>query len=164
MENVISKTKYLFISLIIVLAFSCSAEDGADGADGADGNANVTSVQINGVSFIDGETSYSVSELTQDILDNGVVISYFRDSGASTWFALPLSLSGFEVFIQSIQLGTITIRANYNASNIDFRFVLIEASNKSAGLTKQGVFNELKAAGIDVNNYNEVMDYYGLDY
>jgi len=177
MKNVISKTRYVLMALIIALTVSCNGEDGAigppgpagqngtNGNDGIDGNANVTSVTMAGTSFIDGENNYSVSELTQDILDTGVVIGYLRNSGASTWFALPLSFSGFEVFIQSMQLGTITLRANYNGNDVDLRFVFIESTNKSAAkLSKQSVLDKLKAAEVDINNYNEVMDYYGLDY
>jgi len=167
MENVISKTKYVFIALIIALISSCSGEDGINGIDGVegpaglDGNANVTSVLLENISFVAGDKDLSVTELTQDILDNGVVIGYLRNSGESTWFALPLSFGGFELFIQSIQLGSVTIRSNYVGNGTDFRFVLIEA-NKSAN--NSSVFTDLKEAGVDINNFNEVMDYYGLNY
>jgi len=171
MKNVISITKYVFMTLIIMFIFSCTGEDGVDGLPGAtgqdgtngqDGNANVISVLLENVSFVAGEKVLTVTELNQDILDSGVVIGYLRNSGESTWFALPLSFSGFELFIQSIQLGSITIRANYVGNGTDFRFVLIESTNKSAG--NSSVYSELKAKGIDINNFNEVMDYYGLDY
>lgn len=173
MKNVISKTKYMFIALIIALISSCSGEDGINGIDGAegpagqdgtngqDGNANVTSVLIENISFVAGEKILPVTELTQDILDKGVVFGYLRNSGESTWFALPLSFGGFELFIQSIQLGSVTIRANYVGNGTDFRFVLIEASNST---NNSSVFTDLKRAGIDINNFNEVMDYYGLDH
>lgn len=171
MKKVISKTQHVFMVLIIMLTFSCSGEDGADGLNGAtgqdgtngeDGNANVTSVLLENISFVPGETTLTVTELNQDILDSGVVIGYLRNSGESTWFALPLSFGGFELFIQSIQLGSITIRANYVGNVTDFRFVLIESTNKSA--SSSSVYSELKTAGVDINNFNEVMDYYGLDY
>ena len=177
MKKVISKTKYVFMALIIMLTLSCTGEDGADGIPGAagqdgtngtngtngeDGNANVTSVLLENVSFVPGEKILTVTELNQDILDSGVVIGYLRNSGESTWFALPLSFSGFELFIQSIQLGSITIRANYIGNGTDFRFVLIESTNISAD--NSSVYGNLKAAGIDINNFKEVMDYYGLDY
>lgn len=167
MKNVISKNKFVLVVLITVLFFSCAGEDGAmgppgqDGANGQDGNANVISVLIPNVSFVDGEKTLSVPELTQDILDNGAVIGYLRNTGESTWFALPLSFSGFEVYIQSLQLGSITIRANYVGNQTDFRFVLIEASDKSAG--KSNIINNLKNSGIDINDYNQVVAYYGLD-
>ena len=152
--------------MIIALISSCSGEDGINGIDGVegpaglDGNANVTSVLLENISFVAGDKDLSVTELTQDILDNGVVIGYLRNSGESTWFALPLSFGGFELFIQSIQLGSVTIRSNYVGNGTDFRFVLIEA-NKSAN--NSSVFTDLKEAGVDINNFNEVMDYYGLN-
>ncbi len=91
MKKVISKTKYVFMALIIMLTLSCTGEDGADGIPGAagqdgtngtngeDGNANVTSVLLENVSFVPGEKILTVTELNQDILDSGVVIGYLRN-------------------------------------------------------------------------------------
>jgi len=188
MKNVISKTKYVLMALIMVVTFSCSPEDGADGAqgpagpagqdgtNGQDGNANVQTFTFD-TSTEDGQIwNIDAPQLTQDVLDNDGVLTYLR-RGGSYYFVPGTS---FNDEIKAVLLPSIVQLLFYNrlsganvtpaVGNYDLlKLVIIESSNTTAGRgtsksKKQNVFNELKAAGVDVNNYNEVMDYYGLDY
>jgi hypothetical protein len=111
MKTIVLKTKYFLLSLIVVLAFSCSAEDGAPGEQGLQGvqgpqgpqgeqgekgdpgesgNGNVISVVLENETLALGENEFSVPELTQDIFDNGLVYAYITGD-PSIWFALPVS-------------------------------------------------------------------------
>jgi len=193
MKNVMSKTMYVLMALIMVVTFSCSPEDGVDGIDGAqgqqgpagqngvngqDGNANVQTF-IFDISGVSGTSHLqSISELTQDVIDNDVILGY-------------VNRNGFQYPLPAIKVqGTYNIRTLYKVGQYDIYFhlssngnshsiaagsleelkiIIIESSVTKAGNSsntskKQNIFNELKAAGVDVNNYNEVMNYYGLEY
>ncbi len=141
--------------------------NGTDGTDGTDGNANVTSVIMLGESISIGYNNLAVSELTQDIYDNGVVLGYTTVPGNSFWENLPvISPSDQTVMLEidRISLGTITLLSTFDQI-LDFRFVLI-ASNTSSGRTtnsQQAIYNELATANIDVNDYYAVCAYYGVN-
>jgi len=85
---------FLAMSLLIT---SCSGEDGEDGMDGADGsigltgedgtdgedgNANVTSILFDSFSTTTGINTFEISEITQDIVDNGLVLGYAQVPGS----------------------------------------------------------------------------------
>ena len=127
MKNVILKTKYVLLALSILFTFSCSPEDGEMGAEGPvgkDGNANVTSVVMLDPVVQPGINSYSVPELTQDIVDRGMVFGYFGQDGA--WFPMSKTLG---VKIHFIGVGNIKLDTDFTSNgNRNFRFVLI-ASN-----------------------------------
>ncbi|MCX7550666.1 hypothetical protein [Xanthomarina sp. F2636L] len=121
-SNLISKSKYVLLAFLVIFSFSCSPEDGdtgpqgpagmdgTDGTDGTDGNANVIYSSWfgpDGQTFIsNGYTSYaefevSAPELTNDIINNGVVLVYakFNNYVPEVWPAghvaqLPLTISG----------------------------------------------------------------------
>ncbi len=188
MKNVISKTKYVLMALIIAVTFSCSPEDGADGAQGAqgpagqdgtngtNGNANVQTYTFD-TSAQDGSVwNINASQLTQDVLDNDVILTYLKRS-TSYYFVpgssfnddikVPLFLSTVQLLFYNRVTGA-SLTPTVGVYDL-LKLVIIESSNTAAGKgtslsKKEGVFNELKAAGVDINNYNEVMDYYGLDY
>ncbi|MCF6347131.1 MAG: hypothetical protein L3J20_02370 [Flavobacteriaceae bacterium] len=190
MKNVISKTKYVLMALIMVVSFSCSPEDGADGAqgpagqdgtngqDGEDGNANVQTF-IFDISGVSGSSyTQSIPELTQDVIDNDVILGYVN-RGAFQYPLPAIKVQGIYDIRTLYRVGNylmnFDLSSNGNNHNIsagdleELKIIIIESSNTTAGRStstskKQNVFNELKAAGVDVNNYNEVMDYYGLDY
>jgi len=188
MKNVISKTKYVLMALIMIVSFSCSPEDGADGAQGAagpagqdgtngqngeDGNANVQTFTFDVSAESGSSIDLSITEFTQSVLDNDVILWYLKVGNLS--YPIPGSGPNAGYVVRTYaQVGT--TRLNFhnwngtsysiNAGDIDMvKIIIIESTNTTAkSLGKQHVFNELKAAGVDINNYNEVMDYYGLDY
>ncbi len=191
--NVMSKTKYVLMALIIVVTFSCSPEDGTDGIDGAqgpqgpagqngtngqDGNANVQTF-IFDISGVAGSAhTQSIPEITQDVIDNDVILGYVNRN--SFQYPLPaIKVQGTFNIRTLYSVGQYSmyfhLSSNGNNHNIaagdleELKIIIIESSSTKAGngtntSKKQNVFNELKAAGVDVNNYNEVIKYYGLDY
>lgn len=156
--------------------------DGADGADGADGNANVTIVSLlsgditwTAGSYL-GRTAnifdFTENVVNQDIIDHGTVLGFCYLS--LRWWALPFiweSNGGTNTqhVLHSYALNTISLYAYdtagaFNPSGItEYRFLIITDNTvtKSSG---QDVIDKIKGAGVDVNNYYEVMDYFGLDY
>jgi len=98
MKNVISKTKYVLMALIIATTFSCSPEDGADGAqgiqgipgqdgtngiDGIDGNANVQTLTFDASAMSGSSFDLVVPEITQSVMDNDVVLLYLQIGSVS---------------------------------------------------------------------------------
>lgn len=46
---------------------------------------------------------------------------------------------------------------------VEFRIVFIEASNGTSGKSGENILAVLKSAGVDLNDYEAVMDYFGLE-
>lgn len=156
--------------------------DGDDGADGADGNANVTIVNLlyaditwTAGSYL-GRTSnifnFTENAVTQDIIDHGTVLGFYYIS--SRWWALPFIWesnggTSTQYVFHSYVLNTISLYAYQTSGVLDpnalteYRFLIITDNTvtKSSG---QDILDKLSNAGVDVNDYYELMDYFGLDY
>ena len=66
-----------------------------------------------------------------------------------------------------INLYAYTTSGVWNPNNTvpEYRFLLITDNTVyKGGSAEQNILNELEQAGVDINNYYEVMDYYGLEY
>ncbi len=116
-KNVILKTKYVLLALSMVSAFSCSPEDGEmgpEGSAGQDGNANVTSVIFRDISLPQNSTTtFNVPELTQEILDKGLVtvhINLNTTAGYELWSPLPVVFFDKIVKVAEIRVGEIDIQ------------------------------------------------------
>jgi len=112
--------------------------------------------------------------VTQDIIDHGTVLAYCNlyDS----WYALPFSWESTggterEYVFHTYSLNTIKLYAYQTTGVLDpsaiteYRFLLITDNtvNKSES-GEQNILKQLENAGVDINNYYQVMDYYGLKY
>jgi hypothetical protein len=91
-----------------------------------------------------------VPAITQDIVDEGTVLVYVRNTGTtSAWYALPYSLAGNTIDLSDFGVGYVDLQANFTLANaFDFRVVVISGS----GLTQLNVAHP----GINLRNYNEV--------
>ncbi|WP_299891986.1 hypothetical protein [uncultured Lacinutrix sp.] len=159
MKNLVLKTKYLVMSLIVTFTLSCSPEDGEQdpqgeqGAPGLDGNANVTSVLFEDQTINTGDNLFNIPELNQDIFDNGIVYTYVTVTGNDYWETLPLSLGGDTILeIDRIEVGSATLRATFTQSNLRLRFILVAGT--PAGKN---------AVDVSKLSYEEAMDYFGLE-
>ncbi|MBW8244440.1 collagen-like protein [Muricauda oceani] len=170
----ILKLSKLFSLLFALLLFgACSdgedgavgpqGEQGVQGEPGEDGNANVKSYLFEDQSFMAGEVPFDLPAVTQDILDNGVVLAYLRPLNANLWFGIPYYYQTSSLTVYGIFPGTVTLSSTFDVNNYDFRFVVIEGTDGSA-FKGMGVEQELKQAGVDVSDFYQVADYYGLDY
>lgn len=166
--------KFIMIALFTLAITACSPEDGKDGTDGVDGqqgipgeegNANVKTYVFENIALSAGNSNiFSLAELTQDIMDNGVVLGYLSNTNIA-WFPLPYLDLGESVAIYYITLGSLALSSTIDTQELNFKFVLIEGSSgkngKNSGETsKNAIYDELKTAGVDINNYDAVMEYY----
>lgn len=186
-STTISTTKYFLLALLVAFSFSCSPEDGEDGAigpagpagaNGVDGNANVQTLTFDATTFAGSYNSVAITELTQDVIDNDVVLSYLTEDN-SVWVPIPcpydtiafnfsvhvtLYDGGMDLDYQDASGSAYTVTAG-NLQTL--KVVIIESTSTTAGKTnngKQQIYNELAQAGIDIKDYQAVCDYYGIAY
>lgn len=158
--------------------------DGVDGTDGTDGNANVTivSLLLADITWIEGSylgRTANVFDLTesavnQDVIDHGTVLGYCFLT--SKWWALPFiwennSGTSTQHILHSYALNTISLYAYETAGAMsaggitEYRFLIITDNTVTKSTSSEAaILDKLKNAGVDVNNYYEVADYFGLDY
>jgi hypothetical protein len=167
---------------------------GPAGADGADGNANVQTYIYNTPSWNSSGSALDIdmaSILTDDILENDVLLSYVKHTGHNMVASIPGAVwvgfyRNYSVFVGnsvSGDPGIYTFRIvslemdgsftpNASLAPVDWiKIVIIESTNTTTSTgngrilsPKQAIYDELKKVGVDINNYYDVMEYYGLEY
>lgn len=154
--------------------------DGTNGTNGADGNANVIASDWTALNFSaswDGsnEASFLISDanITQEVIDSYALLSYVRFTSSSTSASsVPfISLGSAYEIHDSMILGQYRAFAIVNdivarptpPTNHSVRYVLI-ASSSLSGRGNGPSLQKMQKNGIDINNYEQVMDYLGLDY
>lgn len=181
------KTSRLFMYLLMVFAITLTAcsddgEDGMDGMDGApgiagqdgadgqdgedgeDGNANVMSVTINDFSIVDGANDITIPQVTQDIVDSGLVLGYVTVSGNAFWETIPVVTGGSVILdIDRIFLETVRLTATFSQT-LNFRFLIIEGTpaGREAGSTNQDLRNYYEMQGVNFNDYESVKAFFNL--
>jgi hypothetical protein len=160
---------------------------GQTGQAGKDGNANVTVISLLGedVTWLEGEylrrpaSFYSLEDeaVNEDIIDHGIVLGYCNILG--NWYVMPLTWEDEDggerqYVLHTYSLNTITLFA-YQTSGfmeldadvfLEYRFMLITDNTvlgKKGLSAKDNILMKLKDDGVDINNYNEVADYFGLN-
>tara|TARA_R100000935_G_scaffold36196_1_gene57049 strand:- start:169681 stop:170364 length:684 start_codon:yes stop_codon:yes gene_type:complete len=166
--------------------------DGQDGQDGEDGNANVFSgtwVEYDDTVWTAVSNEFGVEyrnypivvpEITQDVVDNGVVLVYTRFVITATQvYALPFTdnITGADPEGQTLtyrfEVNDLTIKMrNVSGSGdpgtfggpgiAEYRYVIIPAQGRSAGLTYNSLEAYLASKGVDITNYDQVASYYKL--
>jgi len=181
MKTTMKLLTYVMMALALVLTTtSCDGEDGANGLDGEigptgqdgqngqdgqDGNANVIAspwFQSNSWTNSGSPSAYfdrPAPEVTQEIIDNGVVLAYTKLAGDSNYIR-PLPGTTIERFFWNffitepgnIRFTVFTLDgSNINPANSnEFRYVIIPSSEL------------LNKSSIDFNDYNAVKEYYNL--
>jgi hypothetical protein len=159
---------------------------GPIGPDGEDGNANVTIISLlsEDISWIEGEylgriaNTYSLtnSAVNDDIMNHGIVLGYGYMLEA--WFQLPLTWeeedgSNRQYVVHSYSPNTVTLYAFQTIGVLDpsviteYRFLLITDNTiipSKGNSSEKDIVERLTKAGVDVSNYKQVMDYFGLAY
>jgi len=175
--------KYLVMIFMIAFITSCSPEDGEigpagvngiDGQDGEDGNANVKAYTFDISTQSGGNFNINFPELTLDILENDAVISFMKRGTNNLYYPIPGIILNDEVEVE-LREGLVDLyfyermtgaSVNITAGTFDiYRAIVIEStSTKGRAAAKTNIARELKNAGIDINDYYAVCDYYGIDY
>ena len=166
--------------IVLLVLFSCEGPEGppgapgdpgapgTPGAPGAPGNANVnTSVftvytyqwQPDGARW-DYETNLSI--ITADIVASGAVLVYVKSTSSDAWQALPYTWPGtyekimrFWHSINYLQIEIYSEYSNYTVI-IDYTFKVVAIAGN--------LVNKSITDGIDLNDYEEVSKYFGIDY
>lgn len=138
-------------------ATGATGADGVAGATGTTGATGATGASTNIASyiftnqsvFLVGNTRFLVPAITQDIVDKGIVLVYFRLTGATTsWNALPYSESGNTLNLQTYGVGYVDLKSNFTSSGLDIRVVVVPGTS----LTTLMAHNP----GLNLNNYDQV--------
>jgi len=157
--------------------------NGTDGTDGADGNANVHTYVFNNPSWSDNNSylRLTVSGLTTKVSNGDAILGYVNQAAISNIFSVPgtvitpngnkqYGVSFFNNYYDIISYdpgGTRTATANLPAMTwvkvIIIKSTATTDTNGRVAITKQAVYNELEAAGVDVNDYYAVCAYYGIN-
>jgi len=155
---------------------------GPAGADGQDGNANViysdwivptwTASTYYGVQV--QEYYITTTDLSLDVVNYGVVLMYWKNWNNEIW-SLPSSGLGGNIIIDfSFTENTIhlyiydevngTLPPAIVSTNV-FRYVIIPGGipGKSSIDSRMKILTELKNAGVDINDYYHVCDYFGIN-
>ena len=178
------KTMKFFVYAVFVLSLgisfnSCKGEDGAPGPagqDGVDGNANVkTFIFTNPTWDSFSRIELSVPDITSDVVDNDVILGYWYDD--FDWTSTNAQYWG-GILRDWASVGTFTIEALEIDGTVDStppqvykaKVVIIESTsttttsgNGKNASPKQAIYDELKSAGVNVNDYYQVCDYYGIN-
>ena len=124
------KIKFILLAAVSILAVACGTEgpQGPAGTNGTDGNANVMySDWFTSGTWTGGGTTYgyfdkAASQITQTVLDNGVVLAYAKlTADGTTVRPLPITTSS----------GATTVIWNYTLTavgNIRFDFTSVSAA------------------------------------
>jgi hypothetical protein len=90
-----------------------------------------------------------VPAITQDIVDQGVVMIYLRPTGSTgAYYALPYSDSGTTITMADYGVGYVDIKSSVSETGLDFRIVVIAGTSLSS--------LQLTHPGINVNDYNQL--------
>ncbi len=164
---------------------------GEDGVDGQDGNANVQTYIYNNPSWMSSGSGMLIrmdSILTDDVIENDAVLVYLKHTAVdfvsaipgSVWvgseyrdYALFLADSSTSysssIIIVSMEMdGSLT--PNDELAPVEWvKVVIIESTSTTVDGAKslnpqQEILYNLDKAGVDVNDYYQVMNYFGLDY
>jgi len=104
---------------------------------------------INRSVTLTGFTNFNIPAITQDIVDSGVVLAYFRTTGSTgAYYALPYSEAGRTITLSDFGVGYVNIKANFSQTGLDFKIVVIPG----------GWVTTLQIAHPNINfkNYSEV--------
>ncbi|NOW94778.1 collagen-like protein [Mucilaginibacter sp. SG564] len=127
-----------------------AGSNGTDGANGADGTMSVKSyLLINRSVTLTGFTNFNIPAITQDIVDSGVVLAYFRTTGSTgAYYALPYSEAGRTITLSDFGVGYVNIKANFSQTGLDFKIVVIPGGSVTT--------LQIAHPNINFKNYSEV--------
>ncbi|GGG42462.1 hypothetical protein [Bizionia arctica] len=169
-QRSISKSTYVFLAFLVAFSVSCSTEDGNDGAQGpagTDGNANVFTSEWIEATYVEQGPIRDIFELpapeiTQEVTDNDIILIYGK-SGDQFWgipVQFPFLNQNFS-FVWTPALNFLVLCDSADGAPLDespyldhFRYVIIPTNNSG----------KMENVDFSIMSYEEVMDYFNLDY
>ena len=153
--------------------------DGINGSDGVDGNANVQTYLFDISNETGPNFAVDVPQLTQDVIDNDLVVGYLKtlegtfipipaprylDSGFGSNFVdigVEIALGRFWVYFY--QPGS-NSGAIVSAGNITkLKILIIESNSTTENSGASSLKKKIKEDGVDLRDYDAVMDYFVLE-
>jgi len=139
-------------------------------------SSEITWIEGDYLSRIANTFSFTNSAINDDIIDHGTVLGYCFM--LEEWHIMPMIWEDVDGTVRQYVLhtyspNTITLYAFQTGDVLDpsiieeYRFLLITDNTVMGGKgvsTEKDILTKLTEAGVDVNNYYEVMDYFGLKY
>lgn len=183
--NPIRTNRLVLLPLMAALAAlpACEGPTGPQGEQGPQGNANVTTITLDDgdVTWTEGTYlgrtantyTFNPAAVTQDVVDNGTVLGYFNLFGGA-WYPMPWSWENgdgserqyltFTYDVEEISLYAYKTSGVLNPGVTEYRFITMTdntvASSASSG---ESIVSAMEQAGVDVDDYQQVADYLGLD-
>ncbi|WP_108422938.1 collagen-like triple helix repeat-containing protein [Flagellimonas amoyensis] len=154
-------------------------EQGSQGEPGQDGNTNAQRIIIDLSDIQQNQTDifFEIPELTQERLQSHYVLAYLKTSNElyPIYVAIPGAVKELdrkfifyytvgEIFIgvSSLDGSDLTKGWVLAAEFTELHLILIEIQNINGKLTQDEMFS-LKNYGVDANDYNEVIRFFGLE-
>ena len=151
---------------------------GADGEPGADGNANVQKITIDlaPIGNNDTEHTFEVPELTAEFVSTHALLFHLEDTTHDRLLMIPGGTGNigldrrYDVQIDPVDQELILLISQFDGNPGGWQdwweFLHITAIEYSA-LQNKGNYSDpikaLKAAGVDINDYHAVMQYFGME-
>ena len=154
--------------------------NGADGEDGANGNANVeTTVFMNPTWSASGLMTLQVPGITQDAFDYYLILGFLKEG--AVWYSANGNQANGGYYKGFYDVGRYFIRA-YDFNDVidqtrptipQAKIVVIEPSNvildsgngkstTTLSNLRKNTLDNMKAAGVDINDYNAVRNYFNF--
>ena len=190
LKQEIMKTAMKYLGLVIAvitLTFtSCSkdgeigpaGQDGINGTNGEDGNANVRVFKYDISQFTGGSFTQEIPEITADVLENDLILGYIRTNirenspipatrariGGFTSVDVVVNIEAGKYQFSLYREGTSSLLLLPKGSLEELKIIIAKSSNISAKSGEENMRSQLKNVHVDINDYDAVMDYFGLDY
>ena len=186
--------KRLFVLVLLAgIAFSCKGPEGPagkDGEDGKDGNANVQTYVFNNPSWESGGPYMQIDMpgiLTQDVLDNDVILVYIKNDDGSNfnyvwqlpgqvwcgttyryrYYALVFDVDYFWIISRELDGSFTQVSDLYPVDWV--KVIIIESTNTSTTSgngsrpAKYEILDKMEKDGVDLNDYYQVCDYLNIE-
>lgn len=148
-----------------------NGSNGTNGADGADGNANVKVYKYNFRSDLAASFYMNVPPITAEVLANDGILCFIKIGSYN--YPLPGRYLIYDMY-NSYTTGIISIGV-YESGTSNPRtppagvfkqlmVVIIKSSNITGKSNSNSVLTDLKNNGVDIKDYNALMNHFGLAY
>ena len=156
---------------------SIKGDPGTPGTPGADGSANAFTYDLVFESSPVGQSNFSlkVPQITQEVLEEDTILVYFAKGDAETVYPVPgTSLDGTVSIrvLMSLEALSFTVfdwngnQIGLPPAQVDYvKLIIIENTGTEDAAAKNGseaILAQLKAADVNVGNYQDVVNYFGI--
>ncbi len=131
-----------------------AGSNGTNGATGPQGAAGTANVIYSGWVHPTGNFPlyiFDTKNITQDILDKGEVVVYYKTAMNNPIVALPISVGSSYAYYE-VRLGEITVWSNFLNNTLLFRYIIIPG----------GTGARRSSPAPDLNDYAAVCKYYNI--